>query len=185
MKTILCKEGYLIPKNNEYNNIINNIKNELKVKPFSPYNFSFIKKQDTSIIIYKEIVLNKKELEELLEIKLDNNEYHFLVVPKYYGLNKIGKPFINKENIGINIDISFSGLLREKQNNIVDNIIPYINKNDGGVLCLPCAAGKTVLSLFLISYFKVKTLVIVHKTFLLKQWKDRAKEFTNAKVGIR
>ena len=31
---------------------------------------------------------------------------------------------------------------------------------------------------------KVKTLVIVHKTFLLNQWKERFEQFTNAKVGI-
>ena len=29
-----------------------------------------------------------------------------------------------------------------------------------------------------------KTLVIVHKTFLLNQWLERIKQFTNASVGI-
>jgi hypothetical protein len=42
----------------------------------------------------------------------------------------------------------------------------------------------TVLSLYISSLFKVKTLVIVHKSFLLNQWKSRAEEFTNADVGI-
>jgi superfamily II DNA or RNA helicase len=42
----------------------------------------------------------------------------------------------------------------------------------------------TVLSLYISSLFKVKTLVIVHKSFLLNQWKSRAEEFTNASVGI-
>ena len=42
----------------------------------------------------------------------------------------------------------------------------------------------TVLSLYISSLFKVKTLVIVHKSFLLNQWKSRAEEFTNANVGI-
>jgi len=42
----------------------------------------------------------------------------------------------------------------------------------------------TILSLYIISQLKVKTLVIVHKSFLLNQWKDRAEEFTSAKVGI-
>jgi superfamily II DNA or RNA helicase len=63
-------------------------------------------------------------------------------------------------------------------------VVPHIKKNDGGVLCLPCAAGKTVLSLYLACMFKVKTLVIVHKTFLLNQWKERAEQFTDAKIGI-
>ena len=183
MTTILCKQGYLIPIVKELKNLINVIKNELIVEPFSPYNFSFLKKEDKSFIIYKEITLSKIELENLLD-NLEIETYNYLLVPKYYGLNKIGKPTINKENNGININITFTGSLRDHQNDIINNIIPHIDNNDGGVLCLPCAAGKTVLSLYLISHYKVKTLVIVHKTFLLEQWKERAKQFTDAKIGI-
>jgi superfamily II DNA or RNA helicase len=179
MTTILCKQGYLIPIINQYKNLIHNIKKELVVEPFSPYNFSFIKKEDKSFVIYKEVSVDD------IDLNLDNNlEIKYLLVPKYYGLNKIGPPSINYEYKGDTIDVSFNGLLRDNQKEIINQIIPYITSNDGGVLCLPCAAGKTVLSLYLISYFKVKTLIIVHKTFLLEQWKDRAKEFTNAKIGI-
>ena len=42
----------------------------------------------------------------------------------------------------------------------------------------------TVIALYIASLFKVKTLVIVHKSFLLNQWKQRAQEFTNATIGI-
>jgi superfamily II DNA or RNA helicase len=42
----------------------------------------------------------------------------------------------------------------------------------------------TVLALSIAAHFKVKTLVIVHKSFLLNQWILRANEFTNAKIGI-
>lgn len=42
----------------------------------------------------------------------------------------------------------------------------------------------TVMALNLACRFKVKTLVIVHKTFLLNQWKERAEQFTNANIGI-
>lgn len=42
----------------------------------------------------------------------------------------------------------------------------------------------TVIALYLACHFKVKTLVIVHKTFLLNQWLERIKQFTNASVGI-
>ena len=160
MKTILNKEGYFIPKN------IPNIKEiikELIVEPFIPF---FIgKKVDKKFRVYKE-----------------NDNY--LIIPKYYGLSKFGKPDINEEIDGEIININFLGSLRPLQEIIVKSIIPYIEEKDGGILCLPCAAGKTVLSLYLISQFKVKTLIIVHKTFLLEQWKERTKEFTNAKIGI-
>jgi len=42
----------------------------------------------------------------------------------------------------------------------------------------------TVIALYVATQLKVKTLVIVHKSFLLNQWLLRAKEFTTAKVGI-
>ena len=184
MTTILYKDGYLIPIVNQFKNMINIMKTELTVEPFSPYNFSFMKKQDKSFIIYKEIVLSDEELQKIVGDNIHNKIYNYLLVPKYYGLNKIGKPTINKEYDGAHIDIIFNGSLRDNQKIIIDNIIPHINKNDGGVLCLPCAAGKTVLALYLISHYKIKTLVIVHQTFLLNQWKTRANEFTNAKIGI-
>lgn len=42
----------------------------------------------------------------------------------------------------------------------------------------------TVMALYLGNYFKAKTLVVVHKSFLLNQWIERAKQFTDAKIGI-
>ena len=165
MKTILSKQGYLIPINDDNKELIKNIKKELTVKPIIPFQYSFIKKQPPKIEVFQEYE-------------------KYLSVPKYYGLSKFGKPYKNKEHEGNKINIKFTGELRDKQKEIINNILPHINNIGGGVLCLPCAAGKTVLSLYLISQFKVKTLVIVHKAFLLNQWKERAEQFTNAKIGI-
>lgn len=161
--SILCKEGYLIPKTNSNIEFINSIKKELTVKPYQQC--AFVKDENTEFKIYQE-----------------NDEY--LCIPKYYGLNTIGTPSDNKEIVGLNIDFKFKGTLRPLQQEIVKEVIPYLEQKDGGILCLPCAAGKTVLALYLASIFKVKTLIIVHKTFLLNQWKERAEEFTDAKIGI-
>jgi superfamily II DNA or RNA helicase len=162
-KTILCKEGYLIPKDAKNTKIIENVRKELTVSPFQVMNYGF--KKAPKFPVYQE-----------------NEEY--ICVPKYYGMEKFGKPSINKEIPGQKINIKFKGTLREPQNIILNSIIPHLEKNDGGVLVLPCASGKTVLSLYLAAKFQVKTLVIVHKTFLLEQWKERAEQFTDAKVGI-
>uniref|UniRef100_A0A6C0EH62 Helicase ATP-binding domain-containing protein n=1 Tax=viral metagenome TaxID=1070528 RepID=A0A6C0EH62_9ZZZZ len=159
---ILSKNGYFIPKNSKYNNIIIKAKKDLTVEPFAYFNKN---NKINNFIVYDE-----------------NDEY--LIVPKYYGIKNFGLPDINHEVIGLPINILFKGNLRENQIDIIDKIIPYINKNDGGILCLPCAAGKTVLALYLACHYKVKTLIIVHKTFLLNQWKKRAQEFTNASIGI-
>ena len=54
----------------------------------------------------------------------------------------------------------------------------------GGLLELPCAFGKTVLSLNIIARLKKKTLVIVNKEFLLNQWIERISQFLpGARVG--
>jgi superfamily II DNA or RNA helicase len=161
MSKILSKEGYLIPKNDKFAKLIDETKKELTVEPFQ----TFTKAEPDQFQVYQE-----------------NKDY--LCVPKYYGLSKFGKPDINKEINGQEININFNGSLRPLQEEIISKVVPYIKKNDGGVLCLPCAAGKTVLALYLASVFKVKTLVIVHKTFLLNQWKERAEQFTNATIGI-
>ena len=40
------------------------------------------------------------------------------------------------------------------------------------------------MGLYIACHYKVKTLIIVHKTFLLNQWKERIEQFTNARIGI-
>ena len=42
----------------------------------------------------------------------------------------------------------------------------------------------TVLAIYLSHALKLKTLIIVHKEFLMDQWVERFKQYTNAKIGI-
>jgi len=64
-----------------------------------------------------------------------------------------------------------------------------ISKNNtqngnGGILEVPCGRGKTVMALKIISNLQKKTLIIVHKEFLMNQWIDRIEEFLpGARVG--
>ena len=161
-KTILCKEGYLIPKIEKFNDMIKQAKKDLEVAPLQTY--SFAKKQE-KFAVYQE-----------------NDKY--VSVPKFYGIEHFGQPEKNKEITGNKINIKFKGELRPLQKEIIDIILPKIKTNGGGTLCLPCAAGKTVLTLYLSALLGEKVLVIVNKTFLLNQWIERAEEFTDAKIGI-
>jgi superfamily II DNA or RNA helicase len=164
-KTILSKDGYLIYKKKIDKLQLINIKNELTVEPHV-FNVNYgQKKEDTSFTVYRE-----------------TDEY--LSVPKYYGIEKMGKPDINNEISGESIDINFTGSLRDEQIEIINNVLPKIVNNDGGLICIGCGKGKTVLGLNIAVQLKVKTLIIVHKTFLMNQWIERIKQFTNAKVGI-
>ena len=86
---------------------------------------------------------------------------------------------------GLDANLDFIGTLRPNQIEPYNTTMKALSLIMGGILSLPCGYGKTALSLYIASQFKLKTLVIVHKTFLLNQWKDRIKEFMpNAKIGI-
>jgi superfamily II DNA or RNA helicase len=161
---ILTKEGYLINKSNYTEKQLNKIKADLTVTPHQSFKIGNNLKPE-SFTVY------------------DENDT-FLSIPKFYGLEKLGIPEENKEIIGEVVDIIFKGTLRPKQSNIINTIFPKLEQNDGGLLCLGCGQGKTLLALYIATLFKVKTLVIVHKSFLLNQWVQRAKEFTNANIGI-
>jgi len=164
MKTILIKNGYLLNKKMYNKKELDKVKKELSVKPFKPFNFG----------------VNSKN--EIIQVYQENNEY--LSVPKFYGLKHFGKPEKNKEYDGLKIKLKFKGKLRNYQEIIANKTLNHINNKDGGLISIGCGRGKTVLALYLCTQLNVKTLVIVHKTFLLNQWKERANQFTNAKIGI-
>ncbi len=164
MKTKITKKGYLIKKKNFNEKELNDIKNSLIVSPANYYTGT-VKQEIISFPVYQE------------------DDKH-LIIPKFYGIKKFGKPKKNKEKDGLETKLKFKGKLRDYQKEISDVAIKHISEEGGGVISLGCGQGKTVLALFLACHFKVKTLVIVHKTFLLNQWIERAKQFTNATLGI-
>jgi superfamily II DNA or RNA helicase len=162
MKTNLSKRGYSILKEEiSYDDILD-IRKELTVKPFVSTDYGAAPKP---FPIYCESV--KK-----------------LYLPRYYGQKKYGLPSETKLLEAKKIDITFSKTLKEKQLPIVDAYIKAVEEVGGGIISVPCGYGKTVIALYIAAKLKVKTLVVVHKEFLLNQWKERIKEFLpNAKIG--
>lgn len=77
------------------------------------------------------------------------------------------------------IDIQFAGTLRDDQERAASGML----KHDTGILCAPTAFGKTVTGAALIARRGVNTLILVHRTELLKQWKERLQSFLNTKKG--
>jgi superfamily II DNA or RNA helicase len=140
------------------------IRDELTVQPYIPKSPI----QQPSFIIYRE---SPKKL----------------YVPRYYGIETYGEPDEINITKGDDIQVTFNGDLRDYQNNIVDIFLKSAYKTKcggGGLLEIPCGRGKTVIALKIISALKKKTLVIVHKSFLLNQWVERISQFLpTAKVG--
>lgn len=53
-----------------------------------------------------------------------------------------------------------------------------------GTICMPTGAGKTTVALKIVSELKVKTLILVHRRELLKQWVLAAKSELGFDVGV-
>lgn len=74
---------------------------------------------------------------------------------------------------GETLDVGFVGTLRLDQETAVAAML----QTDAGVLCAPTAFGKTVTAAAMIARRGVNTLVLVHRTELLKQWQARLQAF--------
>jgi len=109
-----------------------------------------------------------------------------LYVPHYYGVEKFGPPKEIKITAGEDIKLEFNGQLRDYQSPVVEKYLNYVQTDvpRGGLLELPCAWGKTSASLYILSRLKKKTVVIVHKEFLMNQWNERIGQFLpGARIG--
>jgi superfamily II DNA or RNA helicase len=78
------------------------------------------------------------------------------------------------------IDVSFLGTLRPDQEVAVSAMLSH----DVGILCAPTAFGKTVSAAALIAKRCVNTLVLVHRTELLRQWQERLQAFLGVGNGV-
>ncbi len=164
LDTTLSQRGYVIRKNLLNSNEIIKIKKDLSVKPIIFGNYQ----------------------NDIKDFKLYKENENKLYLPKSYGIKKFGNPLYNKiEHLGLDIDIDFQGNLRENQKPVVEAFIKSTKTvNGGGIICLGCGFGKTIISLYILSLLKKKTLVVVHKEFLANQWIDRINFFLpSAKVG--
>jgi superfamily II DNA or RNA helicase len=67
-----------------------------------------------------------------------------MYVPHYYGVKAFGQPKQYKISHGLDINLNFSGKLRENQEIVVNTYLEHVAKVGfgGGLLELPCAYGK-------------------------------------------
>ena len=162
--TYLGQKGYTIPKNEISIEQQKQIKKDLTIKPFvmgSPMN-------DAKVFpAYRE----------------SSNK---LYLPHYYGIANLGPPKEYKIPEGDDINLVFNGTLRDYQEPVVNKFVKHCQdaKYGGGLLELYCAWGKTSASLYIITQLKKKTMVIVHKEFLMNQWIERIQQFLpGARIG--
>jgi superfamily II DNA or RNA helicase len=165
MTTVISQNGYKIIKKDYSSKLIKSIKDELTVKPFNNFNKSQMNSDVGKFSVFME---SPKKL----------------YLPRFYGLEKFGQPTEDNIKEGDDIDLKFNGSLREEQNPIEEIYLKNAKEKGGGIISIRCGGGKTVLALHILSVLKKKTIVIVHKDFLMTQWRDRILEFLpDAKIG--
>lgn len=110
--------------------------------------------------------------------------------PKFFGLDWLKSlkvstvNFVDKQRDGESIELSFEGSLRSKQKKPARKILKHLKEFGGGVAACHTGFGKTCVGLWLISQLERKTLIVVHKEFLLDQWISRIEQFLpSARVG--
>ena len=161
---MLSKRGFVLSKKQLSDLQIQKLKQDLYVKPenFGTQNFT----QADYFHVYRE----------------SKNHYR---VPRFYGSNMF--PKFQEDFSYTSINVPFNGTLKDSlnQNIAVDKCVNALKLNGGGILSLPTGYGKTTCSLAVLSKLGVKTLIIVHKEFLMNQWKERISQFLpNATIGI-
>ena len=170
LNTYLGNKGYTLYKICLTPKIIEFIKTELTVKPFTQNSYAEAK----SFPVYQE---SEKKI----------------YVPRCWGINMFGYPKLLKITFGEPINLTFNGQLRDYQTKVLNEYLKAIdfgtpdniNKGNGTALIeLWTGAGKTVLGLKVIEVLKKKTIIFVHKTFLKNQWIERIEEYLpGARIG--
>ena len=90
--------------------------------------------------------------------------------------NNITCDIQDERTAGSPLSIAFEGNLRADQQKAVTAMLAH----DAGVLCAPTAFGKTVVAASIIARRCVNTLILVHRTELLRQWQERLQAFLGA-----
>ena len=160
--TYLGKKGYTIKKENLEIKEQVEIRKDLMATPFVPKSSPI---KPISFPIYRE----------------SSRKFY---IPRFYGIETYGEPDINKLKDGKPIALNFKGKLRDYQEPIVNAYMKHAKIKGSGLLEIHTGGGKTVLALKIIELLKQKTLIIVHKEFLMRQWKERIEEFLpDARIG--
>lgn len=166
-KTVISRHGYGILKTEISTKDIKKIKKLLTVRPFVPPGAP-VRPDPFSVFM---------------------ESPKRLWVPRQWGIDNFGQPDSVRISQGEDCkeQLKFNGDLREKQIGIVKDWITQVvpsSKPEGRILTVPCGYGKTIMSLWCASQVGKKTLVVVHKEFLMNQFIGEIKRFMpDARIG--
>ena len=162
----ITSRGYVLQKSEFTPEKLLELKSDLSLTPKDNHVVKIVKGQEKCVIVYRE---NEQKI----------------YIPRFYGLKTFGPSHKYEIKEGDSVDIPFTQKLRDYQEEIVSVYMNHVSSgNGGGILEVPCGRGKTIMALNIFSRLKKKTLIIVHKEFLMNQWIERIEDFVpSARVG--
>ena len=110
---------------------------------------------------------------EVVTYLLEDEKVHF---PFAYASQKLKLNRKERKDFPA-IRVEFTGKLRDEQNSVREEAISIISKTGSVILSLHTGFGKTILSINLACKIRMKTLIIVNKIVLIKQWEDSILQF--------
>lgn len=132
-------------------------------------NFTETDKQKLTLVLESKYNNQKIKIKSFVETK------NSLYIPYQYGIANYGKCTFQDKSI--NYNFNFLKPLRDYQVSITSKVSEELEKESSCILSSPTGSGKTAMALFILSKLQKKTLIIVHKEFLMNQWIERISEF--------
>lgn len=172
LNAVINSKGYVVKKASLPSELQDEIRKELTVKPLT--NPNQIGGGNSDVEPYPVYMESK----------------HNLYLPRFYGIEKLGPPArgIVFPDVESRPRLNTTMTLRDYQTPIIDQTLSLFRDEKtggGGLLELYTGSGKTSIAIYLMCELKVKTLIIVHKSFLLQQWVERITQFVpGASIGV-
>ena len=169
----LTSKGFTIPKSVLHQKDIIELKKELSLKKITQGPIIVASTTEDDIVYtYRE---NEKKM----------------YIPRCYAADRYGEclPENCKISAGEEMTATFNGTLRDYQEDIVNiykNAVTQrpVEIGGGGLISLACGMGKTVIAIKIATEMRKKTLIVVHKEFLLNQWIERIRDFCGSETAI-
>ena len=126
---------------------------------------------------------DRDKINDLLRISIQNKyifPYNILnddiYIPFAFAINtlKLKRPLRAKFP---SMNIKFEGILREEQMIVKKEALDILTEKGSVIISLYTGGGKTITAINLACQIKMKTLVIVNKIVLIKQWEDSILQF--------
>jgi len=114
-------------------------------------------------------------------IPYEITDYDSVLLPFAYSVQKLNLKRRSRD-LFTPMTSPFEGELRDEQNVVKTEAISILNKKGSVILSMYCGFGKTITSINLACAIGMKTLVIVNKLVLMKQWEESINRFCPSAV---